>query len=397
MSPSAKFQIRTDLLLSSVLVGSMLFAAASARAIQPAKTPDRAALLGTAPLYFEAQNAQSFVARGQDCGIQLSATGATMILGERNTGGLLSSDRQVLPERRISSARTIRLTLLGARAESELTGIGQLPGKANYLLGNDSSAWRTGIPLFAKVQVGQVYPGIDVIYYADQSAHLEYDFILQPKANPDQVAFRIEGADCVRIDARGDLVLAIGSEEIRQHRPVIYQDVNGVRKEIPGGYRLTGGNTVAFRVGEYDRNLPLVIDPTLTFSTYLGGAKADNAWAIAVDGNGDVYVAGETLSKDLLITSNAYSNRYAGGYGSFGDAFIAKYDAVSNALVYLTYFGGRANDSAMALAVTNGNVFVTGFTDSRNFPIVPANNPVALETLAHSGRTNNAFRLYPVN
>src|SRR5690606_26452127 len=152
-----------------------------------------------------------------------------------------------------------------------------------YLIGNDAAQWRTGISLFSKVKVDAVYPGIDLVYYADHAARLEYDFILHPGARVDQISFRIEGADKMRINRKGELVLKIGAEEIRQHAPVIYQNVNGSRKAVDGGYRLLGRDVVAFWAGEYDRNLALIIDPVVSFSTYLGGSKTENGLAIATD------------------------------------------------------------------------------------------------------------------
>ena len=167
------------------------------------------------------------------------------------------------------------------------------------------------MPLFSKVQVDDVYPGIGVIYYANQSAQLEYDFQIQPNANPNEISFHIEGADNVRVDANGNLVLKIGADEVRQHKPVIYQEVRGARKEISGGYRQTGDAKIGFWLGDYDHTLPLVIDPVLSFSTFLGGAKIEYGWSIALNtNNNNVYVTGETLSKDFIkVVVPGYTNQ----------------------------------------------------------------------------------------
>ncbi|MGN6644031.1 MAG: SBBP repeat-containing protein, partial [Verrucomicrobiota bacterium] len=376
--------------MASLLVGI------SASAVQTPAVSERIASLGKAPLYFEATRSsdnESFVARGQDCDVVLEPTVAVLSIGEHSAASSFPSKAAV--ENQSAAIRTVRLVLEGANTSAMMSGLESLPGKVNYLLGSDSAQWRTGVPLFARVKVAEVYPGIDLVYYADQSARLEYDFVLQSSASPDQISFRIEGADKVSVDARGDLVLKIGSQEIRQHRPVIYQNVNGRRQPVEGRYALTDRNTVGFRVGHYDRNRQLVIDPVVDFSTFLGGSKTENGWAIAVDAAGNIYVAGETLSKNLPTTPGAYTNHYAGGIRLFGDAFVAKYGAVSNELVYLTYLGGKTDDGALGLAVdAAGSAYVTGFTDSKNFPIVPDSGVIRSNL---TGRNNNAFKLFAVD
>src|SRR5262249_2063521 len=149
------------------------------------------------------------------------------------------------------------------------------------------------------------------IYYADRAARLEHDFVLQPHADASRIAFRFEGADHVRIDAAGDLVVKIGGGEIRQLHPVIYQDTDGGRKSIAGGYRLGGDNTVGFWLGAYDHTLPLRIDPVTSFLTYLGGAQMEFGWGIALGSDNSIYVAGETLSKKFFpATAGAFQTNY---------------------------------------------------------------------------------------
>jgi len=287
---------------------------------------------------------------------------------------------------------------VGADVTSVLQGIETLPGKVNYLVGTDRSQWRTGQPLFARVRATELYSGIDLIYYADQHARLEYDFILQPGANPTHIAFRIEGADSVRIDRNGELVIKVAGEQIRQHRPVIYQDQLGKRIPVSGGYRMVSRDTIGFAVGKFDATRALVIDPVMSFSTFIGGAKAEFGWGIAVDAANNIYVAGETLSKRFASSADVLQPGYAGGIGAFGDAFVAKYSGTTRELIYRTYLGGRTDDGARSVAVdATGRAYVTGFTDSRNFPIVPEGNPLSLATLEESGRPNNAFRIFPIN
>ena len=366
-------------------------AVTSARATGP-ESSRAASLRGLAgaPLYFEANRGQAegparFIARGRESTVLISPTEAVLLVAK-------SGPQQT---------RTVRLSLAGANAQAEASGLDELPGRANYFISNDPAKWQVGVPLFSRVRLDGVYPGVDLVYYAGQSTRLEYDFLLRPGADPGQISLRIAGADKVRVDAEGNLVLKIGSDEIRQHKPVISQMVNGTRKEINGGYRLLDKTTAGFWLGDYDRTLPLVIDPVLSFSTYLGGEFGDAGWDIAVDANGNVYVCGDTFSPDLSTTSQFQTNHnYGGTQGrkEFGDAFVAKFSPSTSGnvldLAYLTYLGGKGQESALGIAVDSvGNAYVTGFTDSTNFPIVPTN--AAFTKI--SGRNNTSQNLFRVD
>lgn len=342
----------------------------------------------SAPLYFERNAGQfdgpaQFIARGSECTVALSPAEAQIVVGG-------SSGE--------SPARTVRLELSGAAPGSSISGRDPMTATANYFLGNEPAKWHTGVPLFARVQVDEVYPGVQVVYYANQSAQLEYDFNLQPNAEPGQIRFRVEGADSVRVDDGGNLALKIGGQEIQQHKPVAYQERGGARMEVAASYHLNADGTVGFALGDYDRSLPLVIDPVLDFVTYMGGKKAEIGWAIALDPSGNIYVAGETLSMDLP-TTNAIEfgttnfAQFRGGNNAFGDAFVAKYDN-NGALQFLSYLGGKNDDGALAIAYDNsggGAVWVTGFTDSTNFPLM---NPIRAQL---TGPNKNAKRVFPVD
>ena len=182
---------------------------------------------------------------------------------------------------------------------------------------------RAGTPsvaTFARVRVGQLYPGVNLAYYGNQR-QLEYDFTVAPGADPGVIAIRFDGADKISISPSGELVLNLGDSEIRQPKPVIYQTADGARREISGGYKILDAHTVAFAIGDYNHNLPLVIDPVLSYSTYFGGNSGEEAWAVAVDTNGYVYIAGQTFSKQFtnngvpfsFSTPNAYQTNYHGG------------------------------------------------------------------------------------
>ena len=347
----------------------------------------------SAPLCFEAnagqlESAAPFIARGAECSVLIAPTEAEIVLGK-------SSDRIMAFGQQ--ATRSVRLQLVGGNPAAKMAGRDQMAATANYFIGNDPSEWHAGVPLFSRVRVDEVYPGVQVIYYANQSAQLEYDFVLQPGARPDQIRFHIEGPNSIRVDVAGNLVLKIGDDEISQHKPVVYQKIGGVRTEIQAGYHMNKDGTVGFALAEYDRTSPLIIDPSLDFLTYVGGKKLDIGWGIAFDGT-DIFVVGETLSIDLpttnvIVFTNTLGNvtnfaKFQGGTHGFGDAFVSSYDT-NGALRFLTYLGGKRDDGALAVAADGGGgVWFTGFTDSTNFPL---KNPAQTNL---TGENRNALRLF---
>ena len=336
------------------------------------------------PLYFEANQGQAdtaaqFIARGQDSQFLISPGEARFDLF-KTTG----SDP--------ISARTVRMQFVGASAQARISGAEELSGKINYLIGGDSSNWKTGVTTFAKVHVEEVYPGVSLTYYGNHK-QLEYDFSIAPGANPGVIAIHFDGADNISISPAGELVLNLGDSEIRQPKPVIYEILQGGRREVTGGYKMLDAHTVGFDVGDHDRTQPLVIDPILSYSTYFGGSADDIAWKVAVDTNGFVYVAGETLSAKLA-TVGAVQTNYAGGTWT-GDAFVAKFSNDGSNLVYCTYLGGSQDDFAYGLAVDNaGDVFLTGSTDSPDFP---TNNALYPNIRGHSYTSPRTGTFYNSN
>jgi hypothetical protein len=371
--------------------------AATAFAAPPgAPGPTRPAALAGLPFYFEASrnpagDIESFVARGRGCNFFVAPTEAVLMLAKYDSPPAVSrADRGAAGRGNAARTRALRFEFLGTAARAVLRGQGELPGRVNYLLGNDPAQWRTGLSLFTQARVEQLYPGVDLVYYGN-TRRLEYDFIVAPGADPRAIAIRFTGADQIRLDAQGDLVFTLGREEIRQPKPRLYQTVAGARKEIAGGYQLTGGDTVAFGVGEYNRGRPLVIDPVLSYATFFGGTGSDIGWDLALDTNGFIYVAGETMSAGLA-TPGAFqtTNRLGTQFG--GDAFVARFDNLATNLSYLTYLGGNGDDAALALTVDGaGNAFLTGFTSSTNFPLASA-------LRATLGGTNDpTFGVYPLD
>jgi hypothetical protein len=372
--------------------------ALGARAIEPGlQTAPTPSPLGNLPLYFEANRGQTdaafpFLARGRGCNFFVSPNQALLTLTRFDAPAAATRDERAnTPGGRLSVTRQLRFDFVGANRDARLVGDGELPGKANYFLGSDPAQWSSGVSLFTRIRVEQIYSGVDLVYYGN-ARRLEYDFVLAPKTDPAVLAIRFTGADRIRVDRDGNLVFTLGHAEISQPKPLVYQVVRGQRKEIAGGYQLADPRTVTFKLGDYDRELPLVIDPILSYARYFGGNAPDIGWDLALDTSGDgqfVYVAGETMSAGLPITTGT---NYSGGSGFGGDAFVAKFDLNSTTAnpVYLTYLGGSGDDAALALAVdSDGNAYITGFTTSTNFP-----HPNGIFTNLH-GTANSRFGLYP--
>ena len=154
----------------------------------------------------------------------------------------------------------LRMKLLGANPHAQMSGVEPLAGKVNYLIGNDPKQWRTGISTYARVKAADVYRGVDLVYYGNQRL-LEYDFVVAPRANPGAIRLGFKGAKDVRVDAGGELVVSTADGELRWHKPLIYQEVGGIRRAIDGKYIQKGKNHVGFLVSNYDRHKTLVIDP----------------------------------------------------------------------------------------------------------------------------------------
>src|SRR6185369_13237110 len=257
--------------------------------------------------------------------------------------------------------RIVRMKLEGAKSDPRIEGLEQLPTTSNYFVGSDPAAWQTNVPSFTRVRYAQVYPGIDMVYYGNQR-RLEYDFVVAPGAKPDTIQMAFGGIEDFEINRMGDLVLRTQQGNIRQSKPVAYQEANGVKEEVSVSYVPTGVDHVGFHVGAYDATRPLIIDPVLTYSTYLGGSGFDQGYAIAVDSLGNAYVTGQTAAIDFPTTPGAFQTNYGGG-----DAFVTKINPSGSALVYSTYLNGASGNG---IAVDSaGNAYVTGEAGRTNFPI----------------------------
>jgi hypothetical protein len=336
------------------LVG-VLIALGSGGLLVPGRTAPAPAIVEAAPpswLRFEPNQGQTdeavrFLARGPDYGLHLSRTSATLALGR--------------PGQRPA---VVTMRLAGA-APVEPAGDGLQRGKSSYLLGGDRSRWRTGVPGYAGVRYREVRPGVDLVYHGSGQGRLEYDLVLAPGADPRELRMTFGGVERTTVDPDGTAVLRLaGGSALRKAPPRAYQEgAGGERVAVVASYRVGSDGSLGFDVGAFDRARPLIIDPELLFSTYFGGSNSDGATALARDSSGAIYLAGYTLSANFPTVTPVQG----GNAGSY-DVYVTKLFE-GNTIAYSTYLGGNGEDRATGLAVDGaGNVYVTGFTYSSNFP-----------------------------
>lgn len=264
-------------------------------------------------------------------------------------------------------SEVVTFSLVRSRSAAQPEGQEPLAGKANYLIGADPARWHRNVPLFGRVEVKGVYDGVDLVFYGGgpEARDLEHDFVIAPGADPARIRMRVTGAERVRLDRDGNLVLATAAAELQQQRPLAYQEIGGVRRSVRSRYVLGRDGTVGFAVGAYDRKRPLVIDPTLRFSRFLGGTGTDYLYGTAMDSGGNTYVAGETESTNFPC-AGAGADCTRGGNS---DAFVTKLGPSGN-IIYSTYFGGSSMDKALAIAVDpSGNAHFGGDTWSADLPL----------------------------
>ena len=338
---------------------------------------------GHIPLQFEANGGQAatqvkFLARGRGYGLFLTPNEAVLALHK--------------PQANHHSS-LLRMRLEGANQEPKVSGQDELPGKVNYLIGNDPAKWRTEIATFRKILYKDVYPGIDLLYYGNQQ-QLEYDFVVGPGSSPSNITLTFNALRKVRIDSDGDLVLSLNHGVVRQHKPVIYQEVDGSRKIVAGNYILKGDNRVGFAVEDYDQTKPLIIDPVLVYATYLGGTNSDESMAVAVDSGGNAYLTGYTYSSNFPITPGAFQEKLtAPNINSDKDAFVTKLNDAGNAVLYSTYLGGKhGTEEGRGIAVdTQGNAYVVGLTSAADFPTTSGAFQPTSGNAVNSFNVNDAF------
>jgi len=373
-----------------------------------ARNPWAVASYGKLPLAFEINRGQTgaklkFLSRGSGYTLYLTGGEAVLALqkptvGNYQAGGWLEQPpwtmnhhRQATPslptglspgplladlKSRIASQVTrktelqlpavLRLKLVNANSSAKVVGIEELPGKSNYFIGNDHKKWRTNVANYSKVEYKGVYPGMDLVYYGNQR-QLEHDFVLSPGADPASIQLAIEGASSLRLDKQGNLVAQVNSGDVVLKKPTVFQPGNRGSENprpVDGRFALNAANRIGFEVGAYDRSKVLVIDPVLSYSSYLGGSGSDIGRGIAVDEAGSAYVTGYTYSVDFP-TADPLQPDFGGGY----DVFVSKLNRAGSALVYSTYLGGNSYDLGYGISVDKQrDAYITGLTASPDYP-----------------------------
>ena len=357
-----------------------------------------AAGYGKLPLSFEANAGQTdkrvkFLARGRGYGLFLTGqeavfafhgattarhdSGSSKIFGDKVFPDKASRDKA--SRDKVSRDSILRMQLRGSNPTAQAEGVQPLPGMASYFVGKDPSQWHTNISTYSKVRFANVYPGIDLLYYGNQS-QLEYDFIVAPKVNPKTIRLHFAGASKLALAENGDLSISAKDGQIAFHKPVIYQEVGGQRQPVEGRFTLLANNSVGFSLGGYDRSQPLIIDPVLAYSTYLGGSSGAASNAIAVDVSGNAYIAGEANPGGFPVNGVSFP------YENSASAVITKLNADGSAVIYSTYLAGA--NLANAIAVDSaGNAYITGFTVDTNLPVTHG----AIQTTNHDTTYGNAF------
>ena len=382
----SKREVRFAILVPMIATAATVYGSHEAPQLPgPSKSnepPQTVASLARLPLSFEANEGQTnpkamFISRGRTYTLFLTGDEAVLSLRPSSTDTRRSKldvpDQNAHP----SSSQLVSMRLAGANRAATVKGLDELPGKSNYFVGNDPRTWRANVPTYAKVKYQDVYQGIDLIYYGNQQ-QLEYDFVVAPGSDPAAIQLSLETrsskdgtrsgeAAAVVVDEKGDLVIRTPSGDVRFLKPVVYQtDATrrgatsiGDREAVDGRFVLLAANRVGFAVGDYDRTRPLIIDPVLSYSSYLGGAAIEAASGVAVDASGNFYVSGETCTTDPINESSGC------------DATVTKINSSGTEVVYSTVLGGSNHaDAANAVALdTAENAYATGLTCSPDFPV----------------------------
>jgi len=301
-----------------------------------------------------------YFSRFAEVSLFLEASGARILYGDPRRG-----------------ADSVVVEWLGGNPAVTISGFEETGGVSNYYFSPNQSDWRAAVPHYRRVRYASVFSGIDVIFYENRN-QLEFDFLIHPGADPSQIRMRIGGTARLRLSPRGDLVIGARGRELRLGKPVLYQPGVSGNKPVAGSYVLAGNRTVQFRVGDYDKQEALIIDPTLV-STYVGGRDVDLPSGVTTDVAGNIYLTGYTSSTDFPRSSSPYKAILGTGDS---DAFVMKLNATATSILYATFLGGSFADYGRAIAVdSTGAAYITGSTIGR-FPTtigafreLPANAP----------------------
>jgi len=318
-----------------------------------------------------------FLARGPGYRLALSPTAATFQLTKTTKP---STGKRASERGNAVAKDTLKMQLVGADASAHAVQNALPTGHANYFLGSDRSKWRSEIPLYSRVQYQQVYKGIDLVYYGNQS-QLEYDFLVRPGVDPKLIGMKFVGARKVRIASNGDLVLGLKQGEVRWHKPLTYQTIAGKKRMVASSFVLKKGRKVGFSLARYDTSRPLTIDPKLIYSQTFSGTPlivnslaVDNAGNTYIAGDFQNYIVGQKAPLGFPVTPGAFQT-------ANHNAFVAKLNPTGTAFVYATYLGGSGYDQANSIAIDGqGNAYITGNAQSTDFPITPG----AFQTVNHA-------------
>jgi hypothetical protein len=310
------------------------------------------------PLAFVANAGQT------DARVRYSTQGAGFAVFLTRREAMLALERPATKGKRKEAALGLRF--LGANRRVAIRAERPEQGRVNYLLGNDPTKWHTRLRTYERVVYRNLWLGVDMVFHGE-NGRLKYEFLVRPGARVGEIRLAYRGAKRLSLDSSGNLLVRTPAGVVADKRPLSYQLVNGKRVAVASRFALWKRGAYGFAVGAYDRRYPLVIDPGLRYSTYLGGSRDEGACGIAVDEAGSAYASGGTISTNFPTTAGAFDRR-RGGRG-FGDAFVVKLNAAGSALVYSTYLGGSGADGACGIAVDGvGSAYVAGSTHSTNFP-----------------------------
>ncbi|MEW4228873.1 SBBP repeat-containing protein, partial [Priestia megaterium] len=308
-----------------------------------------------------------YYSKGIECEAHFTSEEAIFLLLKTSSRKEKSYSKQVA-EKEVQGVR-LDFRFLGANPKVKPEGKQPSSGKINYLKGNDPTAWETNVSTFQEVVYPELWPGINLVFKIKKKS-LKYEFIVQPGAKVEDIRFTYAGAKKFSIDKQGNLVIQTALGEMLDERPVSYQKKNDLQVPISSSFHLQPDDKEGYMIGfeiedKYDSNYPLIIDPGLIYSTYLGGSDLDVGFGIAVDAGGNTYISGYTQSANFPTTAGAFDTTYNDNV----DAFVTKLNPTGSALVYSTYLGGSDSDQGLGIAVdTGGNAYVTGYTQSANFP-----------------------------
>jgi hypothetical protein len=323
---------------------------------------------------FEARSGETWIALQQDgLEIETSRTKAqpptASVVSEAADGGAgaARSGRTA----HASEVSRVKLRFAGANPAAKIDGLDQTASRVNYIHGNDPKQWQTNLPSFSRVKYTGIYPGVDLVYYGERERRLEYDLVVAPGADPDQIRLNVSGDHAASIDASGNLLLDGSEGGVSLMRPVLYQNIKGGRRAVQGSFIRLPDGKFGFSHAEYDRTKPLIIDPTISllYATYAGGIHNDEAFDLTIDAKGNAYLAGQSASEDFPVTSSAYQPTRSNLGAYVYDAVVMKFDA-SGTLLVSTFLGGSQNEQGEGIRVdASGLIYLTGSTNSSDFPV----------------------------